>query len=41
LIFTLNGGGLVTIETNGFGDESMAKKAATQLKLAQIDEVLK
>ncbi len=41
LLFTLDGGGMVTIETNGWTDESMAKKAAEKLDLTRIDAVLR
>ncbi|MBN1880299.1 hypothetical protein JW823_09340 [bacterium] len=41
LIINLNGGAMVNVETAGFGDESMAKKALSKLDLAKIDESLK
>jgi hypothetical protein len=41
LIFNLNGGGLVTVETSGYPDETMAKNAAGKLDLAKIDAILK
>jgi|GEM_PF-3069916 len=41
LVFSLDGGGTVIIETNGWTDESMAKKAAEKLDLKKIDAILR
>ncbi len=41
LVFNLDGGGTVIIETNGWTDESMAKKAAEKLDLKKIDAILR
>ncbi len=41
LIFNLEGGSIVSIETRGYPDETMAKKAAEKLDLASIEEKLK
>jgi hypothetical protein len=41
LIFSLDGGSIVTIETRGYPDETMAKKTAEKLDLATIEEKMK
>lgn len=41
LIFNLDGGSRVTITTQGYPDESMAKKAAEKLDLITIEEKLR
>lgn len=41
LVLNLNGGAMVNIETEGYTDETMAKKAAAKLDLTKIDEYLK
>jgi len=40
LTFNLDRGGMVIIETNGYADESMARKAAGKLDLTKINESL-
>jgi hypothetical protein len=41
LMFNLEGGSMVSIETRGYPDETMAKKAAEKLDLVTIEEKLK
>jgi len=38
LIFNLNGGSMINIETNGYTDSTMAEKAAKTLDIAKIEE---